>query len=211
MKKQVMSFILGTAIVIASVMNVSALETNAEMESLQETAEITESETKLSAAETIIETKPESEFGTESDSEEETASETEIEPETEQRTEDWLRENYSTEGGVLGEDVSLSVASNGVSGDVLDPDSYLVPLVFPVNYQYAEARRVLTLVNQIRAEYGLQALTWDSDMEDTSCLRAAEIAVYFEHERPNGQPCFSAIQRWTVKILRQGSGQRSKS
>lgn len=67
MKKQVMSFILGTAIVIASVMNVSALETNAEMESLQETAEITESETKLSAAETIIETKPESEFGTESD------------------------------------------------------------------------------------------------------------------------------------------------
>ena len=63
MKKQVMSFILGTAIVIASVMNVSALETNAEMESLQETAEITESETKLSAAETIIETKPESEFG----------------------------------------------------------------------------------------------------------------------------------------------------
>ena len=192
MKKQVMSFILGTAIVIASVMNVSALETNAEMESLQETAEITESETKLSAAETIIETKPESEFGTESDSEEETASETEIEPETEQRTEDWLRENYSTEGGVLGEDVSLSVASNGVSGDVLDPDSYLVPLVFPVNYQYAEARRVLTLVNQIRAEYGLQALTWDSDMEDTSCLRAAEIAVYFEHERPNGQPCFSA-------------------
>ena len=56
MKKQVMSFILGTAIVIASVMNVSALETNAEMESLQETAEITESETKLSAAETIIET-----------------------------------------------------------------------------------------------------------------------------------------------------------
>ena len=69
MKKQVMSFILGTAIVIASVMNVSALETNAEMESLQETAEITESETKLSAAETIIETKPESEFGTETDSE----------------------------------------------------------------------------------------------------------------------------------------------
>lgn len=191
MKKQVMSFILGTSIVIASVMNVSAQETNIEMESLQETAEITESETKLSETETILETESELESGMESDSEEETTSETEIEPETEQRTEDWLRENYSTEGGVLGGDVSLSVASNGVSGDVLDPDSYLVPLVFPVNYQYAEARRVLTLVNQIRAEYGLQALTWDSDMEDTSCLRAAEIAVYFEHERPNGQPCFS--------------------
>ena len=149
MKKQVMSFILGTSIVIASVMNVSAQETNIEMESLQETAEITESETKLSETETILETESELESGVESDSEEETTSETEIEPETEQRTEDWLRENYSTEGGVLGGDVSLSVASNGVSGDVLDPDSYLVPLVFPVNYQYAEARRVLTLVNQI--------------------------------------------------------------
>lgn len=102
MKKQVMSFILGTAIVIASVMNVSALETNIEAESLQETMENTEAEAAQESIETnyepeIIET--ESVLETESvfESETETASETEIEPETEQKMEDYLRENYSLE------------------------------------------------------------------------------------------------------------------
>jgi len=191
MKKQVMSFILGMAIVIASVMNVSALETNIEAESLQETMENTEAEAAQESIETnyepeIIET--ESVLETESvfESETETASETEIEPETEQKMEDYLRENYSLDRGILGKEANAVMATSADAGSVFDKESYLIPLSIPSVLEFSEARRVLTLVNQIRAENNLAPLMWDSEMEKASCLRAVECSLSVEHMRPNG-------------------------
>lgn len=60
---------------------------------------------------------------------------------------------------------------------------------------YSDAWEVLALVNQERAAEGLPALTMDKDLLDAAMQRACEIAIYFDHQRPNGEMCFSATEK----------------
>lgn len=60
---------------------------------------------------------------------------------------------------------------------------------------YSYAWQVLSLVNQERAKVGLPALTMDQELLDAAMQRAYEIAIYFDHQRPNGEMCFSATEK----------------
>ena len=58
---------------------------------------------------------------------------------------------------------------------------------------YSEAWKVLSLVNQERAAQGLPALVMDRELLDTAMQRVHEIAIFFDHQRPNGETCFTAF------------------
>lgn len=50
----------------------------------------------------------------------------------------------------------------------------------------AIALEAFNQVNEERAEYGLDALKWDQNLETVSSVRAKECSVSFSHTRPNG-------------------------
>ena len=74
-----------------------------------------------------------------------------------------------------------------------------VPLGSSVNNANAEelaqlqtvAHATLDLVNQQRANAGLAALTWDTDLELAAAVRAAETVQLFSHTRPDGTPWYT--------------------
>lgn len=63
------------------------------------------------------------------------------------------------------------------------------------NYSYAN--EVLALVNQERARRGLGALKQDQALTEVAMQRAAELAMYYSHTRPDGTKCFTATDRGT--------------
>lgn len=82
-------------------------------------------------------------------------------------------------------------------------------LKVPVTYGQTEARSMLKMINDFRASNAqcwnetntaldtysnLQPLTYDYAMEKVAMLRAAEIAVFYNHKRPNGERCFTAFE-----------------
>lgn len=58
--------------------------------------------------------------------------------------------------------------------------------------RYADAYKVLSLVNKERAKEGLPKLVMDKDLLKAAMQRAAEITVVWDHTRPNGLPCETA-------------------
>ena len=60
---------------------------------------------------------------------------------------------------------------------------------------YVKAYEVLNLVNSERKKAGLKELSMDKDLLENAMLRAAEIVVYFEHERPSTLSNFTAITK----------------
>ncbi len=54
-------------------------------------------------------------------------------------------------------------------------------------FHYAEAYKVLALVNEHRESLGLDALTWDEDMREAAEIRAAEATLNWSHTRPDGE------------------------
>ncbi|MCD7751772.1 MAG: CAP domain-containing protein [Lachnospiraceae bacterium] len=58
-------------------------------------------------------------------------------------------------------------------------------------FHYAEAYRVLALVNEHRESLGLNALTWDEDMRQAAEIRAAEATLNWSHTRPNGESWYT--------------------
>lgn len=65
------------------------------------------------------------------------------------------------------------------------------------NYDYA--LEVLKLVNEARDKEGLPGLELDKELLEIAMQRAAEIAVYYNHTRPDGSSCFSISNRGTRK------------
>lgn len=77
-----------------------------------------------------------------------------------------------------------------------------------VKFGQTEARTMLSMINNFRkgsdAWYwnesntqkvkcsGLGTLAYDYELEKAAMQRAAELAVYYDHTRPNGQVCFTA-------------------
>lgn len=60
-------------------------------------------------------------------------------------------------------------------------------------FDYTMAYEVLDIVNQNRAKLGLSALTMDKDLMAAAMQRAAECSIYYDHTRPDGTSCFTAI------------------
>lgn len=58
---------------------------------------------------------------------------------------------------------------------------------------YEMAMECLELINEQREAKGLSALEFDDDIYTACEVRAAELPVYFEHERPDGSSCFTAL------------------
>ena len=97
------------------------------------------------------------------------------------------------------------------SGNVIDTSALSSSEIrFDVTYHQTEARTILSKINSLRtgnnAWYwkadnsgkencsGLEALEYDYYLEKAAMQRAAELAVYFAHTRPNGESCFTAYQ-----------------
>ncbi len=60
---------------------------------------------------------------------------------------------------------------------------------------YDKAFEVLNLVNQERKKMGYKEISMDKELLEDAMLRAEEIVTYFEHERPNGLTCDTAITK----------------
>ncbi len=73
------------------------------------------------------------------------------------------------------------------------PSGELCQLQIPGANDYDSAYAVLDLLNAYRRENGLSALVMDRDLLKTGMLRAAEIAIFFDHTRPDQTACFTAF------------------
>lgn len=75
--------------------------------------------------------------------------------------------------------------------------------------------QVVELVNQERAAAGLSPLTSDSELNKVAQMRAQELVQKFDHTRPNGSSCFSALDEAGVSYFTCGeniaAGQSSAS
>lgn len=56
------------------------------------------------------------------------------------------------------------------------------------------ARQVMNLANVERNAVGLPALSWDNAIANAANVRAVEISQVFEHTRPDGRSCFTALE-----------------
>ena len=64
-------------------------------------------------------------------------------------------------------------------------------------FRYGYAQEVLKIVNEERSKQGVDELDMTKELTDIAMLRAAEISVLFDHQRPNGFSCFSVFpQSW---------------
>jgi uncharacterized protein YjdB len=61
-------------------------------------------------------------------------------------------------------------------------------------YNYDLANEVLNLVNEERKKLGLSSLEFSAQLTNIAMQRAAETAIYWDHERPNSLKCFSISQ-----------------
>ena len=59
-------------------------------------------------------------------------------------------------------------------------------IVFDGTYKYDMAYEVLDIVNSERSNVGLSGLKMDKELLESAMLRAAEIAAYYSHTRPDG-------------------------
>lgn len=73
-------------------------------------------------------------------------------------------------------------------------------------FHYDYANQVLKLVNQERAANGMSALTLDATLTDEAMQRAAEIAVYFSHDRPLGSSVLNSINHAYGENIAAGQG-----
>lgn len=69
---------------------------------------------------------------------------------------------------------------------------------------YAAAYQALDLLNKDRASAGLSALTMDPGLLEAAMQRAAEISLYFDHERPNGENCYSLESKMYAENIALG-------
>ena len=201
MRKRIGVIFLSLSLAVTPTMIAFAADETEVGEIMPETIEETVVETK---AETITETSEETslqeEVGlTTVETTEETMMETESETISETETEskgftEKLIEEYSEEG-ILEEATDEFYACYDGILDFTDPNSEIIPLIIPCTYDYSMAHEVLRLVNQARAEYGIEPLIWDSELEEAACVRAAECSIVFDHTRPNGQNCFSLTDK----------------
>jgi uncharacterized protein YkwD len=104
----------------------------------------------------------------------------------------------------------VGAAAKTVSGD----SRHLVILLSTGIVDVDEYRRaVFHLVNAVRQERGLAAVSWSNAAARAAQIRAVEITRRFEHVRPSGQDWSSILQELDIRVLEAGEnlarGQRS--
>lgn len=62
---------------------------------------------------------------------------------------------------------------------------------------YKAAFEVLDIVNKERKKAKLSPLSMDEELLEAAMLRAAECAIYYSHNRPSGDRCFTVLDRVT--------------
>lgn len=75
--------------------------------------------------------------------------------------------------------------------------------------EYQKAYQALTYTNKVRAQVGAKPLTMDKDLLAAAMQRAAEIAVLFSHDRPDGTDCFSASPKMYGENIAAGQASAS--
>ncbi len=70
-------------------------------------------------------------------------------------------------------------------------ESYNIPITVIRDYDWAN--EALTATNEVRKEVNSKPLTMDSNLQEAAMKRAAEIAVHFDHTRPNGKLFYTAV------------------
>lgn len=98
------------------------------------------------------------------------------------------------------------VMAGGMLGGMCSVASAADSEVVTVKYEQTEARKMLSYINNFRTSKSwcwdesdtkkvtypaVQKLQYDYDLEKSAMIRAAEISVYYEHTRPNGQSPFT--------------------
>ena len=86
-------------------------------------------------------------------------------------------------------------------------------------YMQSEARRMLPLINDFRSDSpwywnadnktktcpkDLKPLIYDYRLEKIAMQRAAELTLYFDHERPDGRDCFTAYSDFDYPYANKG-------
>lgn len=71
-------------------------------------------------------------------------------------------------------------------------------ILTPVTAKASSEDDVLTLMNSVREEEGLEAFTMDADLASVAYTRAVECSEKFSHTRPNGKAWY------TVSTLTKG-------
>ena len=62
-------------------------------------------------------------------------------------------------------------------------------------FKYDMTKEVLDIVNQERSKVGLEPLVMDKELFEVAQQRSSELAVLFNHKRPNGSSCFSNFKK----------------
>jgi len=110
--------------------------------------------------------------------------------------EELVRESTSTEEGLVN---VVCDSCRSVRGTRTIP-AYSAYCVDIGNGQYetvygifvdSEAQNVFALLNEYRQSMGLNALSWNSNMNQASRIRGYECAKNFSHTRPNGTPWYT--------------------
>ena len=62
------------------------------------------------------------------------------------------------------------------------------------------ASQIVAICNEYRVAEGLEPLTEDPELDALAQIRAEEIVVYFEHERPDGSDCFTVMKDYKCTL-----------
>ena len=93
---------------------------------------------------------------------------------------------------------------NGNNGDITEtPDNNSTEDT--TSDYHAYVLRVVELVNEARAEAGLNPVALAEDVTAAAQVRAVEIVTSFSHTRPNGTSCFTALEEAGVNY--RGAGE----
>ena len=104
---------------------------------------------------------------------------------------------FGPDGQVIGStmgDASEKAFRNLMAGHV--PGVEAVPTAnFSItgNNGYADAFRIVELINIERKKEGLSEVKMDKGLLEAAMLRAAECSIYYSHTRPDGSRCFTAF------------------
>ena len=71
-----------------------------------------------------------------------------------------------------------------------------------VDTSQAYIQEVVNLVNEERAKEGLGSLSLDAQVQAASMIRAQELETLFDHNRPNGTSCYTALDEQGVSYTR---------
>lgn len=83
--------------------------------------------------------------------------------------------------------IQAALSGGAGSGEPDPQGTYTVKL--SGTFDYAAAWEELALINSCRAEAGVSPITLDAELTQAAMQRAAEIAVYYSHTRPDNSHC----------------------